>query len=108
MTRYQYIQAVVDGIELAEKTLGENRIGLIVSVDRRMSAEDANEVVTLASQFDRVVGIDLCGDMFKARDLKALIGPLLRGKELGKGLTMHLYEVGTSQRFDIILTYEID
>ncbi|TIC57624.1 Metallo-dependent hydrolase [Wallemia mellicola] len=92
MTRYQYIQAVVDGIEIVEKTLGENRIGLIVSVDRRMSAEDANEVVTLASQFDRVVGIDLCGDMFKARDLKALIGPLLRGKKLGKGLTMHLYE----------------
>lgn len=93
MSKQQYVEAVLRGIAVVEQGVGTGRVGLILSVDRRMNAGDAAEIVDLAAKYVGVVGVDLCGDMFRARDLAALVGPLSHVKAMGKGLTMHLYEV---------------
>lgn len=62
MTRRQYLEAVLDELE----KYPVDTAALIVSVDRRMTPDEANECVELAIQLRnegrRVVGIDLCGD----------------------------------------------
>ena len=62
MTRRQYLETVLDELE----RYPASRAALIVSVDRRMDATVAEEVVALAVQLcqegRRVVGVDLCGD----------------------------------------------
>jgi adenosine deaminase len=61
MTREEYLNAVLDEIE----AYPPDKAALLVSVDRRMSEEDAVSVVEVAiklkKQGRRVVGIDLCG-----------------------------------------------
>jgi len=62
MTRRQYLEAVLGEVEKWSR----EQTALIVSLDRRMSLEDVDEVVNLAIALKddgrRVVGIDLCGD----------------------------------------------
>lgn len=62
MTRLEYCQAVLDEVERYPK----HRCSLIVSVDRRMSSQDAQDcidtAILLKRQGRRVVGVDLCGD----------------------------------------------
>ena len=61
MTREEYLNAVLDEVEVYTP----DKAALLVSVDRRMSEEDAISVVEVAiklrTQGRRVVGIDLCG-----------------------------------------------
>ena len=61
MTREEYLSAVLDEVE----AYPPSKAALLVSVDRRMSEEDAGSVVEIAiklrQQGRRVVGIDLCG-----------------------------------------------
>ena len=61
MTREEYLSAVLDEIE----AYPSSKAALLVSVDRRMSQEDAVSVVEIAiklrKQRRRIVGIDLCG-----------------------------------------------
>ena len=62
MTRRTYLETVLAEVERYPK----DRAALIVSMDRRMNAQVAEEVVTLAidlrNEGRRVVGVDLCGD----------------------------------------------
>lgn len=62
MTRRQYMQTVLDQIE----RYPADRAALIVSLDRRMEAKVAEEIVDIAvrlrTEGRRVVGVDLCGD----------------------------------------------
>ena len=62
MTRRRYLETVLDEVE----KYPSERAALIVSLDRRMDARIAEEVVDLAialrSEGRRVVGVDLCGD----------------------------------------------
>ena len=62
MTRLDYVETVLDAVEKYRP----DQAALIVSIDRRMSKEVANECVnaaiTLKQRGRRVVGVDLCGD----------------------------------------------
>jgi adenosine deaminase len=62
MSRRVYLEMVLDEIEAR----APDAAALIVSLDRRMTPDDAQEVLALAVQLRRegrrVVGIDLCGD----------------------------------------------
>lgn len=62
MTRMKYVETVLDEVE----RYPADRAALIVSLDRRMEAKIAGEVVRCAVELRkagrRVVGIDLCGD----------------------------------------------
>jgi adenosine deaminase len=62
MTRLQYVQTVLDEIEV----YSSDQAALIVSLDRRMDDATAAECVDIAVQLRkagrRVLGVDLCGD----------------------------------------------
>lgn len=62
MTRLEYLETVLDEVEKYRP----DQAALIVSLDRRMSTEVADEcveaAVTLKKRGRRVVGVDLCGD----------------------------------------------
>ena len=72
MTREEYLSAVLDEVE----AYPPGKAALLVSVDRRMSEEDAVSVVEAAiklrKQGRRVVGIDLCGAPSVSRSYQAL------------------------------------
>jgi adenosine deaminase len=80
---------------------------LIVSIDRRMSDRDLEECVDLAIMFKnsgrRVVGIDVCGDPEKG-DMQIFTKHILRAKQAGLGLTVHIAEV--RDLYYICITYE--
>ncbi|KIO26303.1 hypothetical protein M407DRAFT_74594 [Tulasnella calospora MUT 4182] len=92
MTRKQYIEAVLAEVE----AYPADKAALIVSVDRRMSVEDALECVSLAvnlrNEGRRVVGVDLCGDP-KAGDMKNFIPAFEMVHKAGLGLTLHIAEL---------------
>jgi len=92
MTRADYLRIVLIEIEKYPAT----QAALIVSVDRRMSNSDIEECVDLAIMLKnsgrRVVGIDLCGDPLKG-DMQIFTEHILRAKEAGLGLTLHIAEV---------------
>jgi adenosine deaminase len=62
MTRLEYVETVLDEVEKYRP----DQAAFIVSIDRRMSKEDADECVEVATTLKhrgrRVVGVDLCGD----------------------------------------------
>jgi adenosine deaminase len=92
MTREDYLKTVLTEIERYPVT----QAALIVSVDRRMSDRDLEECIDLAIKFknsgSRVVGIDVCGDPAKG-DMQVFTKHILRSKEAGLGLTVHIAEV---------------
>ncbi|KAG8953113.1 hypothetical protein FRC04_003060 [Tulasnella sp. 424] len=96
MTRKQYLEAVLAEVE----AYPADKAALIVSVDRRMSVEDALECVSLAVNFKRegrrVVGVDLCGDP-KAGDMKEFIPAFEMVHQAGLGLTLHIAEVSYTE-----------
>lgn len=77
MTRRAYIEIVlaeVDRFNAAGNSgEGQARVGLIVSLDRRMGADVAREcldiAISLKEEGRRVVGVDLCGDPMVRSDL---------------------------------------
>ncbi|KAG8627339.1 hypothetical protein KVT40_004822 [Elsinoe batatas] len=69
-------------------------VGLILSVDRRGTIQEAQETVALAigHQGNGVVGVDLCGD--PTRGTPSLFAPAFRqAKSAGLGVTLHFGEV---------------
>ncbi|KAG8708415.1 hypothetical protein FRC09_001270 [Ceratobasidium sp. 395] len=91
MTRLEYVQAVLDEVE----KYPTDRAALILSVDRRMTRAVADEVVDIAIQMKkegrRVVGVDLCGSPL-VNDVSVFGPPLVRAREAGLGLTLHIAE----------------
>lgn len=61
LNREEYLCAVLEEVEKYPRS----SVGLIVSIDRRMGIEVAQECVEIASRFRRqgrlVIGVDLCG-----------------------------------------------
>jgi len=110
MSRRTYLECVLDSIE----RFSPARTALIVSLDRRMDAATAREVVALAVQLRRegrrVVGVDLCGDptvriappggcapltptLRQAGDMAEFVEHLAVAREAGLGVTVHIAEV---------------
>lgn len=92
MTRGQYVETVLDEIERYPAA----RAALIVSLDRRMPADVAAEVVQCAvdarRRGRRVVGVDLCGDPL-AGDMQEFGTYFEEARRAGLGVTMHVAEV---------------
>jgi len=93
MDREQYILTVLEEVE----NYSSDQTGLVVSLDRRMTAEVMGECVEIAvrlkNQGRRVVGVDLCGHP-KAGNVRAFENAFRRAKEGGLGVTIHIAEVG--------------
>ena len=66
MTKRTYLDSVIRGIETAAKNCNITTT-LILSIDRSLSLQDAEETLRLAEEYSNreqipVIGLDLCGD----------------------------------------------
>lgn len=106
MTRLEYVQAVLDEVE----KFPSDKAAFILSVDRRMSRSEADEVVDIAIQMKnegrRVVGVDLCGSPL-ANDITVFGPPLSRAREAGLGLTLHIAETAQNTSEDTMSLLEL-
>lgn len=72
------------------------RIGVIASLDRRMSREVMHEIVGVVIKLKEeglgIVGVDLCGDPC-AGDVEEYWDVFARVREAGLGITLHIAEV---------------
>jgi adenosine deaminase len=89
---------------------------LILSIDRKMTVEQAEEVVDLALAYRRssrsgyVVGVDLCGNPAKG-DIRIFTHAFQRAKSNGLGITLHFAEIpksSTDQELDSLLSWQPD
>ncbi|KAG6876533.1 hypothetical protein C0993_002422 [Termitomyces sp. T159_Od127] len=91
MSREEYLRVVLKEM----KANGSDRVGLIVSMDRKMAPDAMGECVKLAKMLkaegEPVVGVDLCGDP-TAGDPAAFRTYFKEAKEAGLGITLHIAE----------------
>lgn len=94
VTKENYVKTVLDLFH-AHNSNSHNsmRVFLILSVDRRNTIAQANEVIDLAikHQSDGVVGVDLCGDPAKG-DIRIFTDAFARAKTAGLKVTVHFAE----------------
>jgi adenosine deaminase len=95
LTREGYVAAVVQTVEDWCRENGEKMVvKVILSVDRRHTAEEAGEVVDLAVKYkgQGVVGVDLCGDPTRG-EVEVYRDAFARARADGLGITLHFAEV---------------
>ncbi|TFK58367.1 adenosine deaminase-like protein, partial [Pluteus cervinus] len=97
MTREEYICTIVEEAE----RYPAGKVGIIVSLDRKMSGEVMDECVEVASKLRKegkaVVGVDLCGDPL-AGDVVDFERYFRRAKEAGLKVTLHVAETTSNSR----------
>lgn len=94
ITKSDYVALVLETINHFNSQSPTMVTKLILSIDRRNSTEEANEVIDLALQFrdQGVVGVDLCGNP-AAHDISIFRPAFSRAKAAGLGVTLHFGEV---------------
>lgn len=85
---------------------------LILSIDRRNTAEQAMEVIDLAIRYRTrgIVGVDLCGDPSKG-DVSTFREAFVKAKQHGLKITLHFAETPASSsalELDTLLDYQPD
>jgi adenosine deaminase len=92
MNRNQYLRVVLEELERYD----QSRVGLIISLDRRMDDKVLSECVRLACELKSegkwIVGVDLCGDP-TVGDIDLIAPHFVNVKKLGLGITLHIAEV---------------
>jgi adenosine deaminase len=119
MTKDSYVELVNQiSQEWNRKAELNIEVCLILSVDRRMTAEQASQVVDLAIKHQRqshntagqVVGVDLCGNPSKG-DVAIFAPAFERAQNNGLGITCHFAEIaesGTDRELSTILSWNPD
>jgi adenosine deaminase len=113
VTKDGYVSAVLDILrEHNQNDQNSMRVYLILSIDRRNSAAEAEDVVDLALKYQSagVVGIDLCGDPSKG-DVRIFTPTFVRAKAAGLKITLHFAEVeasATDEELDTLLSWKPD
>ena len=125
--RLEYVKAVNDVVHQWDQASRHSTdVYLILSIDRRMTAEQASEVVDLAIEYqyglnnfkpsyeDRnpgyVVGVDLCGNPTKGT-ISTFTPAFGKAKAHGLGITAHFAEVphsSSNKELNTILSWEPD
>ncbi|KAI1739833.1 Metallo-dependent hydrolase [Xylaria scruposa] len=97
LDRIAYVNHVLAAIDAAQQKFKSIQVRLILSIDRRNTLAEANEVVALALRFrDRgVVGLDLCGDPTKG-DVSLFTPVFEAAREAGIKITVHFAEAECS------------
>lgn len=98
LSKKQYVETILDCIEEHNgRSSNSMRTSLILSVDRRNTLIEAEQVVSLALSLRHrgVVGIDLCGDPAKG-DVRIFSGAFARAKAVGMKVTVHFAEAAAS------------
>ncbi|KAI1821002.1 Metallo-dependent hydrolase [Xylaria intraflava] len=92
-----YVEHVLAAIDAAQRKFPSIQARLILSVDRRNTLAEANEVILLATRFrDRgVVAVDLCGDPAKG-DVSLFTPAFEAARAAGMKITVHFAEAESS------------
>lgn len=95
ITKSDYVRLILDTIAISS-TQSRMHTKLILSVDRRNTAEEADHVIDLAIKFKEqgVVGVDLCGDPSKG-DVTTFRSAFNRAKAAGLNITLHFAEIAS-------------
>ena len=111
LSKDEYVKTVLDVINLHNKQ-PENELHtlLILSVDRRNTVDEAEEVVDLALKYRSVgvVGVDLCGNPARG-DVRMFTQTFARAKAEGLKLTLHFAETSSSatdQELECLLSWK--
>ena len=119
MTMDSYIELVNETArDWNDRNQHDIKVSIILSVDRRMSAKQAIQVVDLAIKYrqrldspgGQVIGLDLCGNTYKG-DVEVFTPAFIRAKENGLGITVHFAEVAesaTEHELSTILSWHPD
>jgi adenosine deaminase len=109
MTREVYLRSVLSTVQEYTRTLpplpeslvheaSKRIVGVIASLDRKMSKEVMCEIVDIAAKLRKegldLVGVDLCGDP-RAGDVAEWKDVFERVRKTGLGITLHIAEVCT-------------
>jgi adenosine deaminase len=98
LTKDDYVKTVLEILGVHNNnTSSTMHAFLILSVDRRNTVVEAEEVVDLAIKYQSsgVVGIDLCGDPAKG-DVRIYASAFARAKAAGLRMTLHFAEIELS------------
>ncbi|KAI0199978.1 Metallo-dependent hydrolase [Astrocystis sublimbata] len=92
-----YVAHVLKAMDRAQQKCPSIQVRLILSIDRRNTLAEANEVVALATQFraQGVVGLDLCGDPAKG-DVSLFTPAFEAARAAGIKITIHFAEAKCS------------
>ncbi|KAK3675301.1 hypothetical protein LTR78_004811 [Recurvomyces mirabilis] len=119
MTKASYVHAVHEVIQTHNNSYDvvceqshDIKVYLILSIDRKMTLEQANEVLDLAMTLRTgcVVGIDLSGNPARG-DVETFTPVFRRAKTEGLHITVHFAEVlasATQRELEVILSWEPD
>lgn len=98
ISKDDYIKTILDLLRMHNDDPSNTmRVFLIVSVDRRNTAVEAEDVVDLAIKYRSagVVGVDLCGNPAKG-DVRIFTDAFKRAKASGLKMTLHFAETEAS------------
>ncbi|KAI0432230.1 Metallo-dependent hydrolase [Xylaria sp. FL1042] len=100
-----YVKHVLEAIDAAQRRFPSIQVRLILSIDRRNSIVEANEVVALATHFSScgVVAVDLCGDPAKG-DVSLFTPAFDAARSQGLKITIHFAEAECSASDDELET----
>jgi adenosine deaminase len=113
VTKDDYVRTVLDILRLHNEDGGNAmRAFLILSIDRRNTFAEAEEVIDLATKYQSagVVGVDLCGDPAKG-DVRIFTTSFARAKAAGLKMTLHFAESEPSSsdlELDTLLSWKPD
>lgn len=113
LTKDDYVKTVLDIIKTHNiDDSNTMRAFLILSIDRRNTVAEAEEVVDLAIKYHTsgVVAVDLCGDPAKG-DVRIFAQAFARAKAAGLRITLHFAEIelsGTDSELSTLLSWKPD
>ncbi|KAI1184454.1 Metallo-dependent hydrolase [Nemania serpens] len=112
MDKVAYVDHVLAAIDVAQQRFPSIQVRLILSIDRRNTLAEANEVVALATRFRNhgVVAVDLCGDPTKGN--VSLFTPAFEAaRSAGLKVTVHFAEAecsASARELETILRWKPD
>ncbi|KAK7192030.1 hypothetical protein DPSP01_003898 [Paraphaeosphaeria sporulosa] len=113
ITKDDYVKTILDVLRNHNDQVGNTmRAFLILSIDRRNTATEAQQVVDLALKYrsEGVVGVDLCGNPAKG-DVSLYTDAFTRIKAAGLKITLHFAEIaqsGTDDELNTLLSWQPD
>ncbi|KAF2681554.1 Metallo-dependent hydrolase [Lentithecium fluviatile CBS 122367] len=113
ITKDQYVKTVLDILQEHNRDATNTmRVFLIISIDRRNTVSEAEEVVDLALKYQSagVVGLDLCGDPARG-DVHVFTAAFTRAKSAGLKITLHFAEIeasSTDKELQSLLSWKPD
>lgn len=113
LTKADYVRTILDILNAHNADAANTmRAFLILSIDRRNTPAEAEEVVDLAIKYQSsgVVGVDLCGDPAKG-DVRIFADAFARAKAASLKITLHFAETelsATDAELSTLLSWQPD